>query len=178
MKFFFLLVIFYSGHVLAQSSFYKMSIESINGKTIQLSDFKGKKIVIASVSPDRLKNGGLMYLDSLQLAYPNVAIIVVPANDFGGQNDASIISDIRNTSSSLHVMMTAECGVKKDNGSKQNSLLKWLTNASSNVHFNDDVETDDQLFVISESGILYAVLVNEFPDNVIKNVLTQVDIKQ
>lgn len=178
MKFFFLLVIFYSGHILAQSSFYNMSIEGINGKTIQLSDFKGKKIVIASVSADRLKNGRLSYLDSLQLAYPLVTILVVPAGDFGGQGDSLIINNIKKNIASLHVMIAAESAVKKDKGIRQSPLLKWLTNASSNVHFNDDIEADDQLFVISESGIVYAVIVNEFSGNVIKNILTQADIKQ
>lgn len=178
MKFFFLLILFYSGRLLAQSSIYNVSIESINGKTILLSEFRGEKIVIATVSPDRLKNGGLSYLDSLQIAYPSVTILVVPADDFGGLNDSLIITDIKKNISSLHVTIAAECAVKKDKGFRQNPLLKWLTNVAANSHFNDDVETDDQLFIISESGILYAVLVNEFSGSVIKNVLSQPDVKQ
>ena len=178
MKFFFLLVIFYSGEVLSQSNVYNISIETIDGKTIQLSDFKGKKIVVATFSPDRLKYGGLSYLDSLQIEYPSVTILIVPAGDFGGQNDSLIITDIIKNISSLNVTIGAECAVKKDKGSRQHPLLKWLTTAASNVHFDNDVETDEQLFIISESGILYAVLVNEISGNIIKNVLSQPDIKQ
>lgn len=161
----------------AQTEVYDLSIQDLQGKIVKLGKYKGQKILIASVTPDNLERGGLRFLDSLQQVYPRVAMIAVPAMDFGGAKNAEIMTNIRNENSK-GLIIGSPANVKKNKGKDQNSLLKWLTNLSDNKHFNDDVDTDNQLYVISESGILYAVLLKDAPVAVIDIVLRQADIKE
>jgi len=177
MKLFILLVMFYPGRLMAQSSVYNLSIQGLDGKTIKLSDYKGKKILIASASPDALKNDGLRFFDSLQSAYPQIVVIAIPANDFGGTKNTEIIDEIK-SDVSKHIIIASPADVKKNKGRDQNSILKWLTSISDNTHFDDDVQTDIQSYVISESGILYAVLLKTADPAAFKNILTQEDMKQ
>ena len=55
--------------------------------------------------------------------------------------------------------------------------MQWLTHAGQNIHFDADVTTDNQLYIISESGILYAVLEKGVPPGVIDQLLKQEDVK-
>src|SRR5580765_7724262 len=95
MKLILLLILFFTGHLMAQSSLYDISIPGLNGKTISMSDYKGRKIIVAAVSPDNLQNGQLRFLDSLQLSNPSLAVIAVPATDFNGANDSIEIAGVK-----------------------------------------------------------------------------------
>jgi glutathione peroxidase len=177
MKLLLLIIILYSGQLKAQNRVYDISIPEINGKTINMADYKGKKIMVAAVSPDNLQNGQLLYLDSIQIRNPSLIIIAIPATDFRGANDSLAIEALKK-STMLHIIVAAAEGVKKVNAGKQNRLLYWLTNSSMNTHFNADVQTDNQLYVISESGVLYAVLEKGVSATVISQLLKQADLKQ
>lgn len=177
MKLFLLAMIFYSGDLLAQSQVYNISMRAIDGTSFSMSSYKGKKIVVLSVSPDNIKNGQLAVLDSLQVANPTFVVIAIPATDFKGSNDSIKIDAIKNNNP-WHVIVTAADVVKKSNGTKQNRLLQWLTNSSQNTHFDADVTTDVQMYFISESGVLFGVLEKGAPTSLISQLLTQPDVKQ
>jgi glutathione peroxidase-family protein len=172
-----LFIIFYSGQLAAQSGVYDISIPGINGRTISMSDYKGKKIIVAVVSPDNMQNGQLRYLDSIQLGNPSITIIVIPATDFRGTNDSLEIEAVKKNAA-LHVVVASADGVRKADAATQNRLVRWLTSSSENTHFDMDVATDNQLYVISESGVLYAVLEKGVSPGVIIQLLKQDDIKQ
>lgn len=177
MKYVLILLSLFPLDLLAQKNFFDIQIQSLDGRVIDMNNFKGKKIVVASVSPDNLQNHRLSFLDSLQASNPSVVIIGVPAFDFGGSKNEEIMGDIKKNISS-HVIITTPGEVKKDKGVNQNKLLRWLTNAADNSHFNGDVVTDDQLYFISESGTLYAVLEKGASVKLIDDLLKQEDVKQ
>lgn len=178
MKFIYLLLLlFLCDSLSAQTSVYELNLQNLQGKTISMAAYKGKKIMIASISPENLKNGGLAFLDSIQSAYPNVAVIAIPASDFGGLKNTEIVDELKKDVASK-VTISMPVDVRKDKGASQSSIMNWLTSIKDNKHFDDDVETDNQLYVISESGFLYAVMIKGFPLEVINNVLTQEDMKQ
>ena len=177
MRFLLLIIVFYSGGLLAQSRIYDISIQTVSGKTLNMSDYKGKKIMVASVSADNLQKGQLRFLDSLQVNNSSITVIVVPATDFKGTNDSVAIDGVKKNSS-LHLVVSAAEAVKKSNGAKQNKLLQWLTSASANTHFDIDVTTDSQLYMISESGVLYAVLEKGASNALINQLIKQPDIKE
>ena len=177
MKIFLLGIIFYSSQIIAQSKLYDINIRTIDGTPISMADYKGKKIVVSSLSPDNMWDGQLAFLDSLQVSNPAVIVIAVPATDFKGSNDSLEIESLKGTSHQ-HVIITAADLVKKVNGSNQNRLLQWLTNASQNTHFDSVVTTDAQLYMISESGVFYGVLEKGTLTALINQLLKQQDVKQ
>lgn len=178
MKYFFVFILFYSGQILAQSGIYGFDVQTDKGNTISLSAYKGKKMLIAVIGTDVLqKKDAISYLDSLQTSNPKVAVIVIPANDV---NDTLANAATVNTlqTASDKVIVAGIVAARKDKASNQNPLLQWLTHADKNGHFNADVETDNQLYLISESGVLYAVLGKGLSCKAVNEVLKQADIKQ
>lgn len=177
MRFLFLIIIMIPVRLMAQSSLYDISIKAMNGRNISMADFKGKKIIVASVSAENLKNGQLAYLDSLQLYNPSIVVIAVPAADYRGANDSLSLDEVKKNSS-LRIIVAAAEAVKKSNGNKQNRLLSWLTSVSANTHFDLDVTTDNQLYVISESGVLFAVMEKGASPTLINQLLASEDVKE
>ena len=158
-----------SQNVIAQT-IYDVQVQSIDGKIINMASFKGKKILIASGSPDILQKETIPFLDSLQKVNASLVIIAVPASDFGGTQNSAILTSIEN-SVKTSLLITTLSELKKEGGVSQNALMQWLTNRSRNSHFDAEVNTDSQLYVISESGILYCVLEKGAPLSVLRDVL-------
>jgi glutathione peroxidase len=176
MKYYLFILLFYSGGLTAQNSIYDMTVQSATGKTIPLSNYKGKKLLIAVVNPGSLqKKDVINYWDSLQLRNPNTVVIIIPANDISAGEDVSISSA---QPISDKVIVVSSAPAKKDKGNNQHPLIKWLTHGDKNNHFDADVETDNQLYVISQSGVLYAVLGKTVRKETIDAVLKQADIKR
>ena len=174
MRLFLLLAVFYSNVLFSQSSIYDLSIITASGKNVSLSEYKDRKIVIAAVSSDILqKEGAFSYWDSLQTANPKIVLILIPASDFTGSGDSVVAEN-----PSGDIVLSESTDVKKDNGSDQNPIMQWLTDPRKNSHFNADVETDSQLYFISESGVLYAVLNKGVEHEIVDGVLKQADVKQ
>ena len=156
-----------------QSSIYDIQVLPVDGSnSISLSSYANKKILIATISaanPDKTK---LIWLNSLQQADTSLRIIVVPASDLGGAGNDTSIATLK-TSLSLRYVITKSANVKKNAGSNQHSLFKWLTHVSENTHFDKDVESIDQLFIVSKSGTLYSILDRKVSASVLSQALNQ-----
>jgi glutathione peroxidase-family protein len=177
MRFFLLLSVFYAGAISGQSNIYDQALQTLHAETISMDAFKGKKILIAAVSPANLQSGSLYFLDSLQKANPAIVVIVIPALDFGGDGNTEILNNIKNDSTPV-IIINAAAQVTKASGSLQHSLMNWLTHNTENSHFDAEVSTDNHLFLISETGILYAVLEKGTPLSVIDDLLDQKPVVQ
>ena len=160
-----------------QSTIYDLNIQTPDANTINISNFKGQKILFVSVTVDNLKPEDLVYWDSLQKSNPGLAVVLIPANDLGIAIDDSTIEAI-NSNVSKNLILSASVQVKKAEGPNQNPVLQWLTHVEQNGHFNEEVTTNEQIYVVSESGILCAVLEQGVPVTVIDRVLKQKDVTQ
>lgn len=159
-------------------SFYSLDVKRYDGKKISMSSFRGKKIIITAFARSTHDDGYLKYLSSFQLQkYSNLIIIAVPATDFSEEtpNSKQLI-----TKESLpeNIILTESMKVNKRSVTDQAPLFQWLTKAEENTHFDVDVLRDDQLFFISESGTLYAILDKSAGTGVIEKVLQRPDIKE
>jgi len=177
MRYFLFFLLLLSGHVFGQTSLYSLQIQTIDGKTISLANFKEKKIIFSVASPDKLHSKKFNFLDSVLVANPHVVVVVIPAEDFSGNSISGLLANIKNSASPRLVVM-GSAKVKKDKRAEQNELMRWLTDTTHNNHFNADVKTDDQLYIVSESGILYSVLEKGVSLATLNDILKQADIKQ
>lgn len=155
-----------------QSSIYDLQIESISGNNISMSSYANKKILIttiSSVSPDIIQ---IEYLDSLQNSDSALRIIAVPAKDLGGSGNDAILALLAD-SLGIDITITKSAYVKKSAGSNQHPLFRWLTDVNENSHFDMDVEAIGQLFIVSRNGVLYSVLGNDVPVEILSQILSQ-----
>lgn len=151
-------------------SFYDISFSDGDGKKVMMSDFKEKKVLIASFDAPNVSTDDFNYLDSLQNIMPDIQIIVVPVvNVFRNRGENEIQSIKRNIKS--RIIFSSPSDVKRDFEKNQHSLFQWLTKSSNNNHFDVDGKPG-QYFVVSGKGTLYAVLEPGVSKQIISLVLS------
>lgn len=178
MKLIFIISLFFSLHVAGQNSFYELNVETAYGGKFSMGQYKGLKVLVAAVNVNNLKKkAALQFWDSLKTANPKVAFILIPASDMDStENDSTAMRDIKDKTPEKLVLSDAG-KVKKDKGDKQNTIMQWLTDVGKNKHFDLEVESDVQIYVVSESGELYAVLTKDTKLAILNEVLNQADVE-
>ena len=135
-------------------SIYDISIKSINGNTIDLSQFKGKKILIVNVASECGFTGQYKGLQELHETYKDKLVVIgVPCNQFGGQEpgDANQIQLFCEKNYGVEFLITEKVDVK---GDKQHPLYAWLTKKDLNGKKNSTVKWNFQKYLIDEEGNL------------------------
>lgn len=166
---FIMLSLSFSSYLAAQHAVYTLSFSSGKGEYIPMSRYKDKKILIVVAGPDALQaNASAKYLGDIQKEYPDVTVIIIPIADSGVSMATDTLTDVANTDRGA-LVTTAE--------SSRHPLLQWLSDSKQNLHFDVTLKHDEQFFVISASGVLYAVLEKGVPDAVLKEVLTAKDVE-
>ena len=137
----------------AQKTFYDFNVKDIDGKDVNLSDYKGKKILVVNVAS---KCGLTPQYEDLQKLYEtyggdDFVIIGFPANNFLGQEPGSNeeIKTFCVKEYDVTFPMMSKISVK---GSDQHPLYAWLTQASENGVADAKVTWNFQKFLIGEDG--------------------------
>ncbi len=140
------------------SSFYQLSVPvRDSGRSVNMVACQGKKVLVAvcdAFNPDTQLLG---QLDDLQQKYlDRLMVIVIPVNDLTPSSKAVDANRWQGIPGNYQV--SGVSAGKKSSGSAQHPLLRWATNQNENRHFDHDIKEDGYLFVISETGRLFAVL--------------------
>ena len=175
-----------------QTPFHDLTLHTAYGGQFSLQQYKGQKVVIAAVNISNFKKKDvLQFWDSLQTAHPKIAFVIIPASDHDTPEkegdtprpdsvttaaDSAILRDVKERVSDKIVLSTMG-KVSKAEGARQHPLMQWLTQVKQNKHFDLDVESDVQIYVISESGELYAVLTKDTRLPFLHEVLQQADVQ-
>lgn len=125
---------------------YDFNINKLNGEKLDLSEFKGKKVVIVNVASECGLTPQYAELQALHEDYTDVVILGVPSNDFGSQEPgtADEIAAFCEARFNVGFPMTEKVHTK---GSNAHPLYKWLTNETKT-----EVSWNFQKFLIDESG--------------------------
>lgn len=141
--------------LVASSSFYDLSINLNNGKSIDFSTLKGKKILLVNTASNCGYTGQYAELQTLhERMGDKVKIIAFPANDFAEQessNDAEIASFCQ-----LNYGVTfpiARKGVVKKQADQQ-EVYQWLTHSSMNGWNDHAPDWNFSKYLINENGAL------------------------
>ncbi|WP_158849400.1 glutathione peroxidase [Algibacter sp. L1A34] len=133
-------------------SIYDIAINAIDGKSISLSEFKGKKILFVNVAS---KCGFTKQYKDLQMLNDKykeeLVIIGSPCNQFGQQErgDASQIQKFCELNFGVKFLLTEKIDVK---GAKQHSLYKWLTTKGLNGKMSSSVKWNFQKYLVDDNG--------------------------
>lgn len=136
------------------SSIYDIEINSLQGKPIDLSEFKGKHILFVNVAS---KCGFTSQYKDLQKLYDTnketLVVIGIPCNQFGHQEpgNAFEIQEFCQVNYGVDFLITEKINVK---GSKQHPLYKWLTQQKLNGFKDSNVKWNFQKYLINPEGNL------------------------
>lgn len=177
MRLFFLALIF-SLPSMAQQSIYDLNVETGNKGQVSLHHFRGQKIVIAAVKVDLLgKKGAVEFWDSLKTAYPKIAFFLIAGSDKDSlTQDSAAVENVKNRPG-RKVFVSEVRRLNKKYGKAQDAVMQWLTDVNKNERSDTEVDSDLQIYVISESGVLYSILQLQTPAKILKQVLEQPDFK-
>lgn len=138
-------------------SIYDFKVAGLTGDTIDLSAYKGKKILIVNTAS---KCGHTPQYADLEKLYEQhkdkLVIIGFPANDFMWQEPGSNsdIATFCEKNYGVSFPMAAKISVK---GKDMADIYRWLTQKKFNDYQDSSVKWNFQKYLIDENGKLIAV---------------------
>ncbi len=135
-----------------RQSIYDIAINTLGGKPISLSEFKGNKILFVNVASKCGFTKQYKELQSLSDKYKEELVIIgSPCNQFGKQEpgNASQIQEFCELNFGVTFLLTEKIDVK---GSKQHPLYKWLTSKDLNGKKNSSVKWNFQKYLVDDKG--------------------------
>jgi len=136
---------------------YEFKVESLDGKTIDFSNYKGKKILIVNTAS---KCGYTPQYEGLEKLYEankgKLVIVGFPANDFGEQEPGSNqeIAGFCQKNYGVTFPMASKITVV---GKDKAPIYQWLTEKRHNGFSDSEVKWNFQKYLIDEQGHLVAV---------------------
>lgn len=135
----------------ASKSLYNITINSLQGHPIDLSEFKGRKILFVNVASKCGFTPQYKELQKLNDTYKNIVVIGVPCNQFGKQEpgNSNQIQEFCEVNYGVNFLITEKINVK---GSEQHPLYVWLTTKAINGKQNSSVKWNFQKYLVDEDG--------------------------
>ena len=150
------------------SSFYDFKLRSIEGKEIDLSSYKDKKVLIVNTASEC---GYTPQFDELQELHEKhgdkLIILGFPTNNFGGQEPGA--NDEIGAFCRKNFGVTFQLFEKSD--VKENPLYKWLSDKDQNGWNSEAPNWNFCKYLINEKGELvkyYSSAINPLSDDIIK----------
>jgi glutathione peroxidase len=131
---------------------YKISINSLQNKAIDLSEYKNKYILFVNVASKCGFTSQYKELEELyQTHKENLMIVGSPCNQFGSQEPgaAEDIEAFCKVNFGVSFLMTEKIDVS---GSKQHPLYAWLTDKKLNDKKSVSVKWNFQKYLVSPEG--------------------------
>ena len=135
-----------------KTTIYDIKINSLNGKPLQLSNFKDKYILLVNVASKCGFTPQYKGLQELSDTYKDKLVVIgVPCNQFGKQEPGSA-EDIESFCE-INYGVTFPISEKIDvKGSNQHPLYTWLTQKQLNGKSNSKVKWNFQKYLIDPQG--------------------------
>ena len=142
---------------IAQTSFYDLTVEDIDGGLIKMSDYKGKFVLCVNVASKCGFTPQYKDLEALYERYQdNLVIIGFPCNQFLGQEpgDNTKIKGFCEKNYGVTFPLTTKIDVK---GKQQHPVYQWLTSQEVDGRTGHEVKWNFHKFLVSPEGQLIAV---------------------
>lgn len=138
------------------TSVHKFSVKALDGSTIDLSAYKGKKILIVNTASECGYTPQYKDLEALYEKYKDRLVIIgFPTNDFGGQEPGSNseIKTFCQKNYGVTFPMAEKITVK---GNDIAPIYRWLTHKSENGVLDAEVKWNFNKFLLDGNGKLIA----------------------
>ncbi|MFO0975133.1 MAG: glutathione peroxidase [Planctomycetaceae bacterium] len=135
---------------MAADTVHEFKMKSIDGKEVELSEYKGKVLLIVNVASQCGLTPQYEQLQALHEKYKDKGLVVigVPCNQFGAQEPGTEaeIKEFCNAKYKVSFPMMSKVDV---NGAKEDPLYKYL---KSNSEKKDNISWNFEKFVVGKDG--------------------------
>lgn len=135
-------------------SIYGIMINDIDGNPINMTNFKGKKILFVNVASKCGFTPQYAELQKLHEAHQDKLVIIgLPCNQFGGQEPGTgkEIKTFCQKNYGVEFLITEKIDVKGEN---QHDIYKWLTAKAVNGKMDSKVKWNFTKYLVNEQGDL------------------------
>jgi glutathione peroxidase-family protein len=154
-KTFLSLIFFLLANTSYSQSFYDLSFRSIDGDSVNMKTYAGKKVLFIILPQDRADSLHDQILQFKSRFGDSVEVVGISSIEEGFNPAKS--DSIKSSYSSISITITEGIRSRKASGAEQSELMKWLTDSGKNKYFNNDANAAGAKFFVSETGRLYAV---------------------
>jgi glutathione peroxidase len=142
-----------NAEVVAGKNFHSFKMKGIDGKEIDFSQFKGKKIIILNTASKCGYTPQYADWEKFHKANKDVVILGFPANEFGGQEPGSNseIASFCQVNYGVSFQMMEKVVVK---GAGKCDLYQWLSDKSQNGWNEKEPSWNFCKYIINEKGEL------------------------
>src|SRR3984885_2653074 len=148
--------------LISTMSIYDFKVPALDGSgTIDLSKFKGKKIMIVNTASKCGNTPQYADLEKLYEKYKDKLVIIgFPANNFGSQEPGTNgeIQEFCKKNYGVSFPMAEKVSVKGDD---IHPLFKWLVAEAQKKGFDDPIKWNFTKFLLDENGNLITVIFNK-----------------
>jgi len=133
---------------------HQFQVEDITGATMDLAQFKGKKIFIVNVASACGYTSQYKQLQELYEKHGDKLVVIgFPCNDFGGQEKGSNekIQEFCSSKFGVTFPMTTKINIK---GDEAHPIYQWLTQKEKNGVMDTKVKWNFTKFLLDEEGKL------------------------
>lgn len=155
-------VLLLASFLLLATGIYDFKVPGLDGSTIDLSAYKGKKILIVNTASQCGYTPQYADLQALHEKYKDKLVVIgFPANNFGQQEPGSNadINSFCKKNYGVSFLMAEKVSVK---GSDIHPLFSYLTAEAKKMGVEDPIRWNFTKFLVDEKGKLVAV----FPSKV------------
>ena len=146
----------------AATSIYDFKVPGLDGKsTIDLSKYKGKKIMIVNTASKCGNTPQYAALEELSKKYKDKLVIIgFPANNFGGQEPCTNgdIQEFCTKNYGVTFPMAEKVSVKGDDIAP---IFKYLVAEADKIGVKDPIKWNFTKFLLDENGKLITVIHNK-----------------
>ena len=135
---------------MAADSIHEFKMKNIEGKDVELSEYKGKVLLVVNVASKCGATPQYEQLQALQDKYKDKGLVVVgvPCNQFGGQEPGTE-KDIQKFCTDKYKVTFPMMSKLDVNGEKEAPLYKFL---KAHAESKDDVKWNFEKFIVSKDG--------------------------
>ena len=132
-------------------------LKSIDGKEMDLSQFRGKPVLLVNVASKCGLTPQYEALQALHEKYKDQGLVVIgiPANNFGGQEPGTE-AEIKEFCSTKYNVTFPMAGKISVNGDDKHPLYKFLTEEKTAKDFAGDIEWNFAKFLVDRNGNVMA----------------------
>ena len=140
-----------------QAVIYNFALKSIDGKEVNLSQYRGKALLLVNVASQCGYTPQYEGLQKIYAKYNHRGLVVLgfPANNFGAQEPGTDqeIKTFCSTRFNVTFPMFSKISVK---GPDKHPLYQYLTDASTNPNFAGEIKWNFNKFLIDRQGNIAA----------------------
>jgi glutathione peroxidase len=135
-----------------QGGFYDFSFTTLEGRTVNMAEFKGKKVLIFNSASKCGYTPQLGEFEQLSKKYGSKLVIIgFPSNEFMQEHkESEKIGEVCYGKYQVTFIMAEKVQV---NGNEAHPLFKWLT-TQENKNFTGSIKWNFEKFLVDEKGTL------------------------